>query len=193
MYEFRTMRTRLHYAEQELENRSECFDPQADARDRKMTNSEDEETATEFDMRLLTETQRQTRRDLKAEESYEAAKAALIGAGLRNRLGSELSSGFADDPDNGYKLSFEQDMQSSIDLTRIQAWLDGIGSADAPISNAQTEAPSGVLQSAGPGADGVDVDKWDAKSVELCDSSSMVAEGTWRKRNDRWNAAYGMA
>ena len=110
IYVFGTTRTMLHYAEQELENRSEYFDAQADARDRMITNGEDEETATEFDMRLLTETQRRTRRVLEAEESYEAAKAVLIDAGLRNRLGSELSSGFTDDPDDGYKLRFEQDM-----------------------------------------------------------------------------------
>lgn len=183
LYNFRMKRTLLHQAEDELDHRHETFDGEADERDRKLAEGEQFESCTELGMRQLRHTQKLTRRVIDAEKAFEEVKAAAIHGGVQFP-GSDIQSGFVDDVDDGYRMSLEEEMCASVDPARILNWLRKLPDTSAVISDdARAQKAATVAQ-----AD-IDIDDWDAKSVEISDSASMVANGPERRRIDRWQAA----
>jgi len=83
----------------------------------------------------------------------------------------DQQSGFVDYPDDGYRESMEAAMVAHVDHDSIQKWMQG----EDDSRNHSTEC-----------------DQWDSRSVDLCDSVSVVAQGRDRKRIDRWRSACDM-
>ena len=182
LYHARVMRKLLDSVTYDLDNREEEFDRQAIEHDCKAQAGEKVVTHTELDLHFFRETQRLTRRVIELEEQYEMAKADAVAAGVPLPW-SDIESGFVDDANDGYRLSFEQDMQEGLDRRRIFVWLQGMEEAGASAIPNTMDADRRV------DLPDEDISIWgDAESVEICDSLSMRAEGSWRKRIDRWKA-----
>ncbi|KAK5127692.1 hypothetical protein LTR08_004337 [Meristemomyces frigidus] len=180
LYNFRTQRRNLHHAVEALDDRHETFDKEADVRDRELAEGINVETNTELELRQLQDTQKLTRRVIDAEKAYEEAKTAAIAAGIQLH-GSDIESGFIDDADDGYRVSLEEELCRSIDSTRMLKWLQ-------QLPEPQQDGSGTEYEPANTPADEGDSDDWDVRTVEISDSSSMVAEGPPRKRIDRWRA-----
>lgn len=123
-------------------------------------------TQTEFDLMLLKEQRAATAELIQAEEHLADAKRYAKSLGVIFNM-MDQESGFLDYPDDGYRESTEADIAAHVDRGRIERWMD--------------EENNRPGQS-------TDCDNWDAKSVDLCDSVSVVAEGRERKRIDRWRS-----
>ena len=99
-------------------------------------------------------------------------RARVLGA-LGNDIDQE--SHFASQMDDGYRESYEADTTAGVDREFIEAWTDEvIGCLEDEESNSVE-----VL-------DVVQGDEWDAETVEISDSISLVETGRGRKRIDRW-------
>lgn len=124
---------------------------------------------TEFDLKLLLDKKRLTRNLVEAEEDLKLAKTKAIEEGVYLDDG-ERSSGFLDRESDGYAESRAGQPAGVLDPGEFMQWLGGItedcGSRD--------------------GDSTPDVDEWDARSVEMWDSVSLVAKGSDRTRIDRW-------
>ncbi|KAK4549446.1 hypothetical protein LTR36_006443 [Oleoguttula mirabilis] len=131
-------------------------------------------------MRQVRDTQELTRHVANAEKAYEVAKAVAISNGVQ-LPGSDVHSGFIDDVDDRYRVSLEQEMRATVDDARVLKWLQQV------LDLGEDELQGAEEQGVAP-ADGVELDDWDAKTVEISDSSSMVAEGFARKKIDSWRA-----
>jgi hypothetical protein len=84
---------------------------------------------------------------------------------------NDRASGFADDSADGYRMSMEQAMISSVPSPKIKDWMSGIPDVASPSFNEHTE----------------ESDEWEAEEVEMCDSVSMLAQDAGeRKRIDKW-------
>ena len=188
LYELRSKRTMMHCAEEAFDNRGEQFDREADERDRKLEQGEEAEPLDVFDMRQLKETQQLTRDLIAAEMAYEAAKTAAVAKGVQPD-GSDVESGFVDNVDDGYRISSEEDMITAAQHGIIEWWLEGVPEP-RPCPDDAIASEDSLRSTVGPNEE-VEVDDWDARSVEICDSSSMMAEDRWRKRIDKWRAACG--
>lgn len=103
---------------------------------------------------------------IRAENELEAAKghARAVGAVIND---IDQESNFGDNADNGYRESIETSFIANVDRDRIAKWLR------------QADDWAECLN---------ECDDWDAKTVGLCDSVSVVAEGKDRKRIDRWQS-----
>ncbi|SMY23876.1 unnamed protein product [Zymoseptoria tritici ST99CH_1A5] len=153
-------------ARERLQNASYDFDQRETARrDEQCRTDEDEET---FDLRWLQHIRDLTREVIEAEEAFAAAKAAAKEAGLNLTLEYQ-SSGFADVEGDGDCMSFDDELIGTAHIAKIGDWLSGV---DADMS-------SEIAGSA-------EVDDWEAKDVEICDSVSLVAYGPHRRKIDGW-------
>jgi hypothetical protein len=121
---------------------------------------------TEFDGMMLLESRETTANLIKAEEDLEQARnhARELGLALYSY---DQESGFADfkDDGNGYTESIEAALVARVDRRWIQNWMN------------ENESES---------AGSPKCDDWDAKTVDISDSVSMIAEGRERIRIDRW-------
>ncbi|CAD6446464.1 fbcc060d-04c1-4045-b9b0-c69ee3030fcc-CDS [Sclerotinia trifoliorum] len=117
-----------------------------------------------FDLTLLQEHQVATEEVIEAENNHEKARGQVkeLKVVLSNIY---QSSGFANFSDDGYRASMEDAMANEVDREWILSWMekndDGIDFGD-------------------------DGDEWEAMSIGLDDSVSVVAEGRERKRIDGW-------
>ena len=164
------------------------FHRQAEERRHKIDAGESVEPQFEVDMDQLNYTQRVTRGVIDAEAEYEEAKAAALAGGIEL---SDVESGFLDQPDDGYRVSSEDEEATSIDRRGIQIWVERLPGAESELWNTWL-ASQAALRCSEMLAGGVEVDNWDAKPIEICDSASMVAEGPWRRRIDKWRAMCGL-
>ncbi|KAK4549444.1 hypothetical protein LTR36_006441 [Oleoguttula mirabilis] len=170
--QFQSMQTRLEVVEQTFEKREARFDREAEERHRKLNAGDREGVASDlaFDMHQLQTTRHMARQIVEAEEALEAAKSAAVAAGIQ-LPGSDIESGFVDDVNDGYRISWEEDAAGTVNPQGIIKWLQGV-------SDEITEEPAEAA-----------IDDWDAESVDISDSASMVADGPARKRIDKWRAA----
>ncbi|KAK4579971.1 hypothetical protein LTR86_000173 [Recurvomyces mirabilis] len=162
-------RRRLDAMENAFDTRDQRFDWEAAERQRRLQAGEQVESQLAFDLRQLQDYRSMTQQVIESEQILEDAKAAALAAGVQI-VASEISSGFVDDVHDGYALSSEKEYLESVDRSAIERWM-------AKTLVAATEEP-----------DEVELDNWDARSVELCDSASLVAEGSNRRRIDRWKS-----
>ena len=186
-YNYRSARMRLHAMEMALDTRSERFDREADERKRKVEVGELVEPQFDFDMHQLGLTQHYTREVIDAEAECEEAKAAALAGGVEL---SDVESGFADRPEDGYRLSSEEELKNLVDSPAIKCWVETL--PDPLISSLRSCFAQGVSPHDFETAEGVEVDDWDAKSIEIYDSASLVAEGPWRRRIDKWREICGL-
>ena len=61
-------------------------------------------------------------------------------------------------------------------IARVERWLDFCKSDSGSVMEEDESV-------------NIEIDDWEAKPVEICDSGSVVASGDWRKYIDRWHAA----
>ncbi|TAQ89439.1 hypothetical protein B7494_g2200 [Chlorociboria aeruginascens] len=125
-----------------------------------------EPARTEFDLTLLTEA-REAQKELGiAEKEYGEARQHIKSLGvLLDDIDQE--SDFENYQDDGYRESMEADIIGRVDRTFIEKWMDE--EEDRP-------------------GHSIECDDWEAKTIDLCDSISVVAEGKERKRIDRWRS-----
>ncbi|KAK3112385.1 hypothetical protein LTR53_011403 [Teratosphaeriaceae sp. CCFEE 6253] len=132
-----------------------------------------------FDLRWFVRIQELTRGVIDAEASVAEARAALLEAG--GRLDErDQESGFGDHASDGYRMSLEAawvvDAQGD---EKVRGWFDGLPDLVNMIP-IEDDADSDV-----------DVEGWDARSVDVEDSASFVAEGTARRKIDKWRQTCG--
>ncbi|KAI6904737.1 hypothetical protein KC318_g5947 [Hortaea werneckii] len=128
-------------------------------------------TPEDFDARWLKHVQELTREVIDAEAEVAEAKKAALEAGI-DVTNDEADSGFLDDVEDGYLLSKEQEVVDTAAGSTVKGWLDRL--------------PSDKLDSPGLRSD-ADVDEWETQTVGISDSVSLVAEGSVRRRIDKWN------
>ncbi|KAF7895914.1 hypothetical protein EAF00_005929 [Botryotinia globosa] len=156
-YRLETMHHRLdnwkHYYEEEYAEYA-----------RAVKNGTMEPARSFFDLTLLQEHQGVIEGVIEAENEYEKARRRVR---VLDVVLSDIyqSSGFANCPDDGYRISMEEAMVGDVDREWILDWME-------------SNDDSGEYQ--------VDEDEWKAKSIGLDDSVSVVAKGRERKRIDRW-------
>lgn len=146
-----------------------------DASARGMPTTDPSEDA--FDLRWLKRFQELTHELLEAEVALSDAKAAARDADVDIPVLNDQASGFRDDVDDGYRLSFEQDCVDSAPRQKVDGWLEAVDRAEAgsPSFNDGSECS----------------DEWEADEVQVSDSVSVVAEGTERRRIDKWRKTCG--
>lgn len=156
-YRLETMHHRLdnwkHYYEEEYAEYA-----------RAVKNGTMEPARSFFDLTLLQEHQGVIEGVIEAENDYEKARRRVR---VLDVVLSDVyqSSGFANCPDDGYRISMEEAMVGDVDREWILDWME-------------RNDDSVEYQ--------VDESKWEAKSIGLGDSVSVVAKGRERKRIDRW-------
>ena len=157
---------RLQAAQLKHDNWPTFYDDELAAYSKNLAQGETETTRTEFDNMLLAEQRVVVGEVGDAERGLgEAMKwARELGVVVG---GFEQESNFLDHVDDGYRLSMEADMVAHVDRSRIERWM--AEKEDRPNHS-----------------EDVDVDEWEARSVGLGDSISVVAEGRERERIERW-------
>lgn len=163
-------------ADQAFEARFNKFEEEEARHQRKLEAGEEVEDVQEMYLRHFNETRRLTQEFAKAEEEYYQAKDAALAAGLDLR-DAELESGFLDYPDDGYRLSEAKDDAGPVDHVRIANWIETVSSHEIEIEDQIEGEAAGTIED------------WDAESIEMCDSRSMVAEGPERRRIMKWEAS----
>lgn len=128
----------------------------------------------DFDARWVTRIQKLTHELIEAEAAFAEAKEAVLAAGV-DTSGDDAASGFVDDVADGYRISFEQEQIASVPEPKVSSWLNNIPEQASPTSN-----------------DEVEMDDWETQTVGLSDSVSLVAEGTERRRIDKWRRVCGL-
>ncbi|KAB8289506.1 hypothetical protein EYC80_010666 [Monilinia laxa] len=157
-------RYRLQEAHQKLDNWKHYYDDEYAGYTLAVKNGTMEPASSFFDLILLQEHQETIEQAIEAENSYEKARGEVRELEV---VLSDIyqSSGFVNYPDDGYRVSMEEAMASDVDREWIENWM-----------NKNDEA----LEFEG------DCDEWEAKSIGLDDSVSVVAEGRERKRIEMW-------
>jgi len=189
---YRWAKRYLYSAEDRLEDRYIEFEQLAEQRQQKeLTAGEGAETSTAFGRRLFDLTRSYTQDIATAEAKVEAAKTAAIAAGVQLE-GSDIDSRFLDDVNDGYRVSYDEAMMSLTNPGSVEKWLAGV--PDAEVQDDAPETSDTAVESAGPvdGIDDVESDGWEAASVQICDSASLVAEGRWRQKIDGWREKCAM-
>lgn len=139
-------------------------------------------TQTDVDLKTLRKKQKATRRLIEAEEAYDRAEQQVEALGIGDILG---------DPQAYYCGEIYNDFRPrtpksptvlpifSVDRPRIEAWMASVpNSAEADPRRQEEAEPVGS-------------DDWEAKSVEMFDSISVVACEMDRKRIAKWQELSG--
>jgi hypothetical protein len=151
---------------EQLENATREFDQRQTVRQQEQQTSDEDEQA--FDLRWVQIISSLTRAVIDAEEAFAAARAAALEGGLNIRLDYQ-TSGFQDTGDDGYRISDENKLIQYAHTGRIDEWLSSVDHEQS----SETDIA-------------VDMDDWDVRSVEICDSGSAVAFGTQRTKIESW-------
>ncbi|KAI6813765.1 hypothetical protein KC342_g16692 [Hortaea werneckii] len=170
---FYTAQARLLKAQDAFDSREARREQEWQANVDAETRGEEVRDATpeDFDIRWLKHVQELTREVIDAEAELAEAKRAALGAGI-DVANDEADSGFLDDVEDGYLLSKEQELVDTAAGSTVKGWLDRLPS---------DKLDSPVLRS------DADVDEWETRTVGISDSVSLVAEGSVRRRIDKWN------
>ncbi|KAK3707729.1 hypothetical protein LTR37_011906 [Vermiconidia calcicola] len=187
-----SMGMKLRAMENYLERRDEYLAIGVEERERKIGEGEEVQSQEAFDHYQLELIRSWTRDIAEAEAEVEQAKEAVIAAGLQIP-GSQVTSGFVDDVNDGYRLSEDEAMRRATNPVRVQKWVDGLPDPEPPSPADRFPLPEeGICDGSGSLAEGVEVDDWDAHSVDICDSWSLVADGAEKRRIDKWRRICGL-
>lgn len=130
---------------------------------------------SEFDGICLSNLRDLTKALADAERGHEYAKFKARALGL---VGNdwEQESDFVDDPDDcDYLESLEAELCGGVDRDFIEAWSAEVSDCEDP-DNLEDQ----------------DNDEWDAETVDISDSISLVDRGRNRRRIDRWREICGV-
>ncbi|TGO27588.1 hypothetical protein BPAE_0040g00690 [Botrytis paeoniae] len=155
---------RLEATHQRLDNWRHYYEDEYAEYARAVKNGTMEPARSFFDLTLLQEHQGAIEGVIEAENNYEKARGRVR---VFDVVLSDIyqSSGLANCPDDGYRISMEGAMVRDVDRKWILDWME-------------RNDDSVEFQA--------DEDEWEAKSIGLDDSVSVVAKGRERKRIDRW-------
>ena len=161
---------RFHSLNDQFETREAFYDSEL----REYQDAVEEGTCSlsqsEFDRILVSNMMVLTRTLIDAEAAFENALARARALKIiDNDLDQE--SDFVSHEEDGYRESREAEMAAGVDRYFIRRWMDATAACEG--------------QEDGPSVDGID-DDWDARTVQISDSISLVAEGRSRVRIDRW-------
>lgn len=133
-------------------------------------------TQSLFDCQAVVSTQKLTRGLINAEADYESAvqRAKALGV-LINAIDQE--SNFVSDISDGYPVSQEAYERPPVDRAIIEFWSESIV-VPGPEELEELEEPQ-------------EPDDWDAKTIGISDSVSVVDHSRNRKRIDRWREMCG--
>lgn len=184
---YQSTRLNLRLRERTFEDRDDRLDHEACERQKALANGEEVEPPLIYDMRQLEWSRRVTRELIEAEAEYREAKYAAIAGGIKlEEMGTEVDSGFIDDVDDGYRLSEDaEEIAVSKGGYPWCSWLDKLPDLDT------SEALATDLEQCAPTE--VEIDEWDANSVDICESRSARAEDPWRRRIDKWRETCGLS
>ena len=129
-------------------------------------------TRTDFDLKILRNTQRVTRLVIEAEQAYDAAEQRALNLDLGYML---------DDPEachygerfNDFRPPLPRTPHTAVSPVkdvRIEIWMDSVPNSATVISREN---------------ESVDVDDWDSKSLEIFESISQVDTDMYRKKIDQ--------
>lgn len=137
-------------------------------------------TQTDADLQTLQKTQDATRKVVEAEEGYDRAEARAETLGLGDIL-ADPHACYYGEIYNDFEERIEKSMaMSPANRARVEAWMAAVP---------DVAVVGGSLPPVRDGA--VEVDDWDAKSVEVFESVSLVAYDVYRKKIDRWQELGG--
>ncbi|KAF7951875.1 hypothetical protein EAE96_007172 [Botrytis aclada] len=155
---------RLETMHQRLDNWKHHYEEEYAEYARAVKNGTMEPARSFFDLTLLQEHQGAIEGVIEAENDYEKARGRVR---VLDVVLSDIyqSSGFANCPDDGYRISMEEAMVDDVDREWILDWMEN--------NDKSVEFETGE-------------DEWEAKSIGLDDSVSVVAKVRERKRIDRW-------
>ena len=136
----------------------------------RVDNGEEGPSRTEFDLYMLGYGQDVTRELIAAEGAYGEAFHHARDLGILGN-GSDISSNFVDDVDDGYLMSGELARLATKDWSRIDRWLEATPDAN--------ESEQVILEG--------EADEWDASSIDFGESLSVCNFGRQRKRIQRWD------
>lgn len=136
-------------------------------------------TQTEIDLQTLQKTQHATRKLIEAEEGYDRAEARAEALGLGDML-ADLQACYYGEVYNEFQERAENSMpMAPAGRARVEAWMAAV--PDVAVVGPLPPVNDRV----------VEVDDWDAKSVEVFESVSLVAHDVYRKKIDRWQELGG--
>jgi hypothetical protein len=156
--------TRLQRADQIVHDWNDYYNSERHEFEARVREGTVKTTRSMFDGIMLQEQREATQALIKAEAGLEEARNEVRRLGVA-WVGSDQESGFPDYDDDGYRESQEAAWATHVDRDRIHRWMD-----NEEDKSAQTP----------------ECDEWDAKTVDLCDSGSVVAQGKERTRILRW-------
>ena len=162
----------LHAVQDKFDTRRQTYDNEWHEYRQAVEDGTCSLSQSEFDRIDLFNVRHQTSLLINAEAAHEQAKAQARALGI---LGNDLDqeSDFIDqEDDGGYLESLDAELLAGVDRDYIEGWCTEIdGHEDQETLQRQfTDA----------------WDEWDAKTVDISDSISLVDRGRNRKRIDRW-------
>ena len=110
----------------------------------RVLDGETTHTETEFNICYLQGMRDQSRGLIEAEDAYDNVLQEARDLGLVENSWDQESN-FVDDVDDGYSLSLEDDMKTSVDHALINAWMDGI-----PLPQNSQDRASKIEEARGP-------------------------------------------
>ena len=136
-------------------------------------------TQTDNDLKDLRKKQWFTRKVIEAEEEYDRAEQHAEALGLGDMLADPEACYWGEEYNNFLPRSPGSPPVVPGDRARIEAWMASV--PDFAVMNSQRQEDAGSAE----------VDDWEAKSVEVFDSISLVARDMYRQKIDKWQELSG--
>lgn len=181
----------LRWAAEELDYRKGQFDlmqeeyAQAAAADRMHHQRQHPDrpastTQTDMDLRGLQKKQRFTRKVIEAEEAYDRAEQHAEDLGLGDILADPHACYWGENYNEFSPRTPQSPSMFPVDRPQIETWMAGVPDSAAVVDPQRQED-----------AELVGGDEWEARSVEIFDSVSVVACDMYRKKIDKWQEIAG--
>ncbi|KAI9762419.1 MAG: hypothetical protein M4579_000395 [Chaenotheca gracillima] len=145
--DLKQLRAEIEYRRHQLDNRHDIYDEGDEARRDEISKGRSLSfTTTLYGLEMFKEGAITTRALIDAENNYHAAQLRRLELGYSNE--TDLESDFADDPNDGYRESFEAEIAAEVDRERILRWLAN-QSCPSIYTPAEKYDPEKVLPSLG--------------------------------------------
>ena len=175
----------LERAEDKFDDREHAYNEHYDAWDQAMRDGNCSRTLTDVDLEYVQEISKRAREFREAETEYEAA---VVTARRLKVLPIQYDqeSNFVSRADDGYRESADAELCANVDRQFVERWADEVAEMAEVGPQAAAIGESELKDEVALGAD-----EWDARSVGLSDSVSVVDISRNRKRIDRWRKICG--
>lgn len=136
-------------------------------------------TQTDVDLGCLRQKRRATRELIEAEQDFDRAEQHAEGLGLGDILADPQACYWGEYNDDFRPRTPHTPSMFPVDQPRIEAWMDSV--PDSAVADAQRQKDVELVAG----------DEWEAKSVEVFDSVSLVDYSMYRKKIDWWREISG--